>query len=270
MPEEEIDLRELINVLLKRKWLIIGIFLVAIITAVIISYFVLPQTYRSSATFMIAQINGTPLYDIGDIENKIKSDNIIQKVIDRLGIDTSTSNFMDSIKIENIDRTKYIKITNHSDSSEKSRNIVLSVIDQFIEENQLYYLERIRVLEEEKELLERQVAMERDKIDQAEKLRLDIIDSEGLSLTEKQIQINLLLNYSTEIREHYNDLVEQLYTLEEKIINSNNFEIMNYPTINDKPIKPNKKLNIAIGGVLGLFMGIFIAFFLEFWQAGKE
>jgi capsular polysaccharide biosynthesis protein len=35
------------------------------------------------------------------------------------------------------------------------------------------------------------------------------------------------------------------------------------------PIKPNKKLNILIAGVLGLFVGIFIAFFLEFWQKGK-
>ena len=35
------------------------------------------------------------------------------------------------------------------------------------------------------------------------------------------------------------------------------------------PIKPNKKLNIVIAGVLGLFVGIFVAFFLEFWQKGK-
>jgi uncharacterized protein involved in exopolysaccharide biosynthesis len=34
------------------------------------------------------------------------------------------------------------------------------------------------------------------------------------------------------------------------------------------PIKPNKKLNILIAGVLGLFVGIFVVFFLEFWQQG--
>jgi len=34
-------------------------------------------------------------------------------------------------------------------------------------------------------------------------------------------------------------------------------------------IKPNKKLNILIAGVLGLFVGVFVAFFLEFWQKGK-
>ena len=36
------------------------------------------------------------------------------------------------------------------------------------------------------------------------------------------------------------------------------------------PIKPNRKLNILIAGVLGLFVGIFVAFFLESWQKGKS
>jgi len=36
------------------------------------------------------------------------------------------------------------------------------------------------------------------------------------------------------------------------------------------PIRPNRKLNILIAGVLGLFVGIFAAFFLEFWQKGKS
>jgi uncharacterized protein involved in exopolysaccharide biosynthesis len=51
---------------------------------------------------------------------------------------------------------------------------------------------------------------------------------------------------------------------------SANLEVAKYAFIPESPIKPNKKLNIAIGGVLGLFIGIFIAFFIEFWQAGKK
>lgn len=33
-----------------------------------------------------------------------------------------------------------------------------------------------------------------------------------------------------------------------------------------KPIAPNKKLNVAIAGVLGLMLGTFIAFFREYWK----
>lgn len=34
-----------------------------------------------------------------------------------------------------------------------------------------------------------------------------------------------------------------------------------------KPIAPNKKLNIAIAGVLGIMLGVFIAFFREYWKS---
>ena len=46
MDEQEVDLRDYINVLLKRKKLIIGITLVAIIIAGILSYFVFPKVYN--------------------------------------------------------------------------------------------------------------------------------------------------------------------------------------------------------------------------------
>ena len=34
-----------------------------------------------------------------------------------------------------------------------------------------------------------------------------------------------------------------------------------------KPVAPNKKLNIAIAGVLGLMLGVFVAFFREYWKS---
>jgi uncharacterized protein involved in exopolysaccharide biosynthesis len=141
---------------------------------------------------------------------------------------------------------------------------------QFIELNQQDYQEKIALLEKEKQSIEKQMTLEMENINEAEKLRLAIINSEGLSLTEKQIQINLLLSYSTQIREHYNELVDKYYILENQILNSSNFEIVNYPSIPQAPIKPNRKLNLVIAGVLGLFVGIFMAFFAEYWQAGKR
>lgn len=36
-----------------------------------------------------------------------------------------------------------------------------------------------------------------------------------------------------------------------------------------KPIAPNKKLNVAIAGVLGLMLGVFAAFFREYWKTSS-
>ena len=291
VEEEEIDLRDYINVLLKRKWLIIGIVLMAVVIAAIISYAILPSIYQSSVTFKIAkihkpllynvseainQLESLPLtligylYDFSEVKNEINSDNILKDVISELKLNLSPSELVNHIKVENIDNSGYVKVTVENTSPELARDIAFSLVNQFIELNQQYYQEKIALLEKEKQSIEKQMALEMEKINEAEKLRLDIIDSEGLSLTEKQIQINLLLNYSTQIREHYNELVDKYYILENQILNSSNFEIVNYPSIPQAPIKPNRKLNIAIAGVLGLFLGVLIAFFVEYWQGGKK
>ncbi|MDD3656689.1 MAG: Wzz/FepE/Etk N-terminal domain-containing protein [Atribacterota bacterium] len=268
--EEEIDLREYIKVLIKRKWLILTIFLLLVITAGIVSYLVLLPIYESSVTFKIAQINDELLFDTNDIENKVKSDHVLQKVIDNLQLDVTLRELASIIKIDNINESGYVRLASESTSPETARDIVLSTVNQFVGLNQTFYQTKIDLLKKEKQSLESQMTLEREKIEEAERLRLDIINSEGLSLTEKQIQINLLLNYSTQIRENYNLLANQYYTLENQILNSNNFEIINYPSVPQSPIKPNKKLNLAIAGVLGLFLGVFIAFFTEFWQSNGK
>lgn len=294
MADEEIDLRELINVLLKRKYIIIGITLMAILIAGIINYAVLSPVYKSSATFKIAKIDSSLLFNKNEIENKIKSDYVLQKVADKLKFGLVPVELSNIIKIDSLDddyitlstehtsqkgytRNKvylygsgYVTVSAEYGSPEKARDIVLSVINQFIEISKPHYQDQIALLEKEKESTEKQMEIERENMDAVEKLRFDILKSDDLSLTEKQIQINLLLNYSIQIRDSYNELAEKYYILENQILNSSNFELIKYPSIPQAPIKPNKKLNLAISGVLGLFLGVFIAFFTEFWQSGKQ
>ncbi|MEF3244431.1 MAG: hypothetical protein K6343_00385 [Caldisericaceae bacterium] len=57
MDEEEVELRDYINVLVKRKKLIIGITLIAVLISGLLSYFVLPKTYEAEMTFLVANPN---------------------------------------------------------------------------------------------------------------------------------------------------------------------------------------------------------------------
>lgn len=47
MEEQEIDLRDYINVILKRKWIIIGIFFVSVITTIVVNLR-LPKVYETN------------------------------------------------------------------------------------------------------------------------------------------------------------------------------------------------------------------------------
>jgi capsular polysaccharide biosynthesis protein len=57
MEEDEVELRDYINVLVKRKRLIIVITLIAVLISGLLSYFVLPKVYEATVTFLVANPN---------------------------------------------------------------------------------------------------------------------------------------------------------------------------------------------------------------------
>lgn len=89
--------------------------------------------------------------------------------------------------------------------------------------------------------------------------------------TEKKLILSQLNRECSAKEKLYNNFykrAEEIWlteTAEEDLL-----KIVNLAYEPNAPIKPNKKLNIVIAGVLGLFVGIFVAFFLEFWQKGKS
>jgi polysaccharide biosynthesis transport protein len=97
------------------------------------------------------------------------------------------------------------------------------------------------------------------------------IDELSKNLMNVKIVENSLNRDYTKAVEIYNNISEKFKEID--LVYQSKSDILEIKKLAYKPgvpIKPNKKLNIAIGGVLGLFMGIFIAFFLEFWQSGKK
>jgi len=102
------------------------------------------------------------------------------------------------------------------------------------------------------------------------KIKLKIVNSKDMPDLEKHFQTSLLLNSLATERNSYNFLISKISSIKEDLMNYKGFKIIDPASEPTVPIKPNKKLNILIAGVLGLFVGIFVAFFLEFWQKGKS
>jgi uncharacterized protein involved in exopolysaccharide biosynthesis len=132
MDEQEVDLRDYINVLLKRKKLIIGITLVAIIIAGILSYFVLPPVYEASGSLLVnpkgASVNITsleellsplsylPQISVATYKEIVKSKDIEKKVFDELNLSSppynlTLSNFDSMINVINPINTTLIKVS---------------------------------------------------------------------------------------------------------------------------------------------------------------
>ena len=283
IQEEEIDLREYINVLLKRKGIIILIFLIAVITAALVSYFVLSPVYQSSTVFsialmdnrppstIIAQVeNNVPVIKINEAWEVITSNLILDEVIKRSNLNISSDQLRTWIEVENLKNTNFIKVSVKADSAEKVKELAENIVEVFIEKSRNKYTDKIKLIEGRIKILEQGITEFEKSIQEIENAMKNISASKGLSEAERYFQTSLLLNSSSNERNLYNDLIYQINTLQERLNNCQDFGIISYAQLPDAPIKPNTKLNILVAGVLGLFVGIFVAFFLEFWQKGKS
>jgi uncharacterized protein involved in exopolysaccharide biosynthesis len=72
------------------------------------------------------------------------------------------------------------------------------------------------------------------------------------------------------IEEKLETLELERQNLQARLDNLNETTIIKEPGFLKNPIKPNKKLNVLIGGVIGLLTFLLIAFFTEYLQSVRE
>ena len=61
-----------------------------------------------------------------------------------------------------------------------------------------------------------------------------------------------------------NELATIIQKLAKDIIEVNNVQVIDTAKVPTKPVKPNKKMNISVAGVLGLLLGALLIYLLEY------
>ena len=192
MQEEEIDLRKYINVLLKRKGVIILIFLIAVITAALVSYFYLKPVYEASTILMISkpkyqvelepkiQTQIVPEISLATYESLIKDREIEEEVIEKLNLEQppyelTPDNLQEMITIEALKNTNLIKMNLQASNPELAKNVVNTWAALFEEKNkelnlkesresQVFIEDQIKISKQKKEAVSRRKKSRRMRI----------------------------------------------------------------------------------------------------------
>jgi uncharacterized protein involved in exopolysaccharide biosynthesis len=342
--EDEIDLYELIQVLLKRKKLIIGVFLIAVIVAIAASYMMKP-VYRVSAVIEPGKIyEPEPARDTliwrekdtdtpQNIERLIAQNPFHHAILAQLGWDYEDPKNRIDIKTSVQQGTKYISLTIDSSNPEMAREYLSALIDKI----NVFYLPKVeasatflnyekkRIVNEKRciadqiglimhkmQVLEQQNAKLQEHIEVNRRNNEQILDDrkavqQDLTSVDKLILTLMMENNDIQCQE----LKQEIETLKSKLTNLDfqaidveiklanlgvkteslyvqsseleaqqddfksqeievsSIKIVKEPAANPQRISPNRKLIVAVAGVLGLFVGVFAAFAVEFWQSHK-
>jgi len=120
---EEMELRDIFQIIQKRLGIIAVITIVAVAISAIVSIFLLDEIYETSTTLMVANTRNNQSdsieYNTLLVNQKLvktysviaKSDRVLDRVIEKLGIDMKPSELKDKITVASEGETEIIRIT---------------------------------------------------------------------------------------------------------------------------------------------------------------
>lgn len=228
--EDEIDLMDYLRVILKRKIFILVIFLLAVIITGILS-FLWPKTYEIETVLRVGGFEKNFTEDPEALATAIEAGRYEFSVRQALNI---AEKDYPVVKAEHPKDTSLVKMKTESVDTETAKRILSEHIELILAKHQ-------QEIEKETIALETRTKELQESLDllKSQKLYADkgIAD---LQLTVSSIRSRLSLLEPT--------------------------EVIKPPTVSESPVKPRPLLNIAVAGILSLFIGVFLAFGREWWE----
>jgi len=265
---DEIDLYELFLVLKKRFKLIAGIVISAVLITGVIS-FLSPPVYRSSFIIRMFSKNENrmnPIISTGEVEKLISELDLLRK-------EKQLNELSKRLNIKDEQIKKAVKFYAKTPSDDKDLvEITLDIYDrglipdlrngiiQYLNQNP-YVNERITTW---KDNLLQQKAEIQKKIQEIDGFKNFLI-SQIKNDRAKYLGFNPL-----QLDEEVIKLKKELRDLEDTIKLLRGFEVTIEPEIPQMPIRPKKALNIAMAGLVSLFLGISLTFLIEWIDSKKH
>ncbi len=259
--EDEIDLRGLILVIWSYRKLIFGIFLASLLMGAVIS-FAIPPVYQVQAKISI----GNFALEQGSSQLQITSETAKEILLstdlqeDAWGTGTDSG----GLNITPVANTNILQITLDTNDPQQGEVLLNKLITRFDEKVGVQY-------ERSKELNNNDLQYTKEELKEVNKsikLIRDIL--EKLSKAEPsrttEIQQAGQLDTLSRFTEQRDKLLKKKLESEHKLNSIEGIKVLEKPTAPSSPVRPRKKLNIAVAGVLGLMVGVFAAFTMNYFR----
>ena len=301
--EETIELRELIDIVLKGKAVIAVCTIVCMLLAGIVSWFVLDETYESKAVVQVA----SGVQDTGIMQNyvaaeftpniyaqRIQNKPIMSQALQNAGVKVKYdgNNLITNVDADpsrNFVELKYI--SKSAENAQKHLQILMGATKQKMNESvqatlqdleTTYKSESTALSKEIETIIEQYNKTIRDN-NLPELLILQTILNTEITLNISEEQTAALSNVNGNLQNQLLQMQAQIQTKSEEYRKTlayyqsvktglDSFKpdpfirVIAEPTLAEEPSSPSKALNLAIGLVIGVMLGLGVVFFRHYWK----
>ena len=262
------ELRHYLQVLGRRKWVVI---ITTIVTLAIVSAatFLMTPIYSASATIRIAQIQDRSI-DYFDLNYSVRLINtyvelvrsrpFLQQTIDRLGLNIGPKDLADAVQAEALPNTELLRISAENSNADIAMMIANTLGELLVEEGARLYSGQGKSSGEI--LFDQLVAMEsslkQDRV-RFQELLTDVETDAVLPIEAQYLETQILLQeqiYGTILDAYENERLSES-------ARESSVRVVDDAMSSTSPIRPNVTLNLLLGAVIGLMGGVGLAFLFE-------
>lgn len=260
-------MRQYFEILRRRKWVVV---VTTVVTLVVVSVTTLLMTpiYSSSATVRIAQIqdDSVGFYDLNYSERLIntyvelvRSRPFLEQTIQRLGLNADPTSLAERIAAESIQQTELLIITAESPDPATAMLIADTLGGLLVEEGEKLYSGKGKSAREL--LLDQLTALEESLKNDREQIQTLLAAESGDRQSGDIQDLNVKIFVQEQTYSRLLDAYENARLLDEA--RASTISIAEPAITPIVPTRPNIRLNLMLGAVVGLVGGIGLAFLFE-------
>lgn len=235
----EVDFREYIEIVVKKKKIILSVvFLTVIISAIFL--FFLSKTYESKAIIQSGNLNG-PVIPYSEVETLIKSRPFLNPIFNKLGVSFRDEELKDMIVLENIKDSSFFIIRIRAKDSNLVYLLRKEIVNSYLAYGKSIYEKQNCLLNDQKNKLDDLIENTKVSLERIKNINKD--NSLPLFLPDPRVQLK--------------DLYEQKVALELQMAVAKEFKIIDESNVSAYPIGPSKGKTILIAGIISMFFAIF-------------
>ncbi len=260
--EDEINLRDLIGVLWNWRKLILAIFLVSLLIGAVYSFAATP-VYQVQAKVSLGnyldKTASRPLVSPEEAKEILSGSGFLEEALN--GVPSKVQ----GLQVTPVTGTNIIKISCETNNPKQGEVLLNKITGCFTDQVSVEFEQQQNLMKSELKRIEADITEVNDNIKLNRELLSSFAKAEPPSAVEVQQEARLLdtlVSFSNQ-REV---LMQKKLELEQKLKSNQGVQIIEKPAASSSPVRPRKKLNIALAGVIGLMIGIFAAFTVDYFK----
>ena len=255
----DLEIYDYINILFKRRKLIIVVLTFFVLVSIILNIFVLPKIYSGSCGLLLPMVGETKIIDAEDVSLIVHNRDFLLPIATECGI--KYEDIKDNIGVKTSGNSIVISV--EYKDRKKITCFLYTITESLNEYIEPIYNKKIETLKNKLKTLDEQIKS-------LETVKNEIY--EELKVISKRAKENhdLYMEYSL-THSTYNLILNKIISLENEktkyegyLQGSRRFVFLYAPYSPEIPVKPKVLFNILVTAILGFIVSVLICFTLEF------